>query len=122
MIASTDDLVARWRDLSAAEQSRAAFLLAAAERKVLRLWPTVTDRITSADLDIQEVIDILCAMVQRVMTRPVDGVVSRTDTRGPFSETVRYQNPDGGLYLTADERAVFGASAGTSTARSVWVC
>ena len=96
-------------------------LLGAAERKVVRLWPGMADRI-GVDLDEQEVIDVLCSMVQRVMQRPADGVSSRTDTRGPFSETVRYSNAEGGLYLTSAESAVFGASAGTSTARSVWVC
>lgn len=122
MIASSSDLVARWRELSAAEETRASVLLGSAERKILRLWPDVSDRLDAGLLDRDEVVDVLAAMVQRVMTRPSDGVVSRTDTRGPFSETVRYQNPDGGLYLTAEERAVFGDSEGSAKARSVWLC
>jgi hypothetical protein len=122
MIATSSDLAARWRDLTPVEENRASVLLGSAERKVTRLWPDVLDRIDSGDLDRDDVVDVLAAMVQRVMTRPSDGVVSRTDTRGPFSETVRYQNPDGGLYLTSEEKAVFGGSEGAATARSVWLC
>lgn len=91
-------------------------LLPRASRMIRRLYRTVDARIAAGDLAAEDVSDVVCAMVQRALTRP-EGVESMTDIRGPFNLTQKYSNPEGGLYLTTEERAVF-AAAGTASARA----
>lgn len=120
--ATADDLALRWRDLSQDEQIRAEVLLGDASAMIRRLWPDVDDRLNALSLTASEVAAVVCGMARRVMQYGAGGVQSQTTQRGPFAETVRFTNPEGGLYLTDDEKAVFGVSEGTASARSVWVC
>jgi len=54
---------------------------------------------------------VSCAMVQRAMASwaaDAYGVDELTSTMGPFSQTARYSNPSGNLYLTKQERDLLG--------------
>ncbi len=112
--AAVDQLILG-RPLTALELSDADALLARASRMVRKMFPDVDTRLASLELDAGDVSDVVCQMVERVLNRPTLGVAAVTDTRGPFSLTERYSNPDGGLYLTDDEKAVFNLDGVTGT-------
>lgn len=97
------DLEARWRPLQASEVQRADVLLSDASAKVRRRFPTVDARITAGDLEAQEVAAVVAGMVRRAMTQPAEGVLSVSQGAGPFSQTQQYANPNGNLYLTAED-------------------
>lgn len=105
------------RPLTDQELLDASTLLDRASRMIRRSWPDIDTRITNAEIDPDDVADVVCQMVQRALLRPA-GVVSVTEQRGPFATTERYSNADGGLYLTDAERDVFAAAGAASSRRA----
>lgn len=119
VFATPSDLEARWRPLSDDEENRAAVLLEDASLRVLRRFPTLEARIAAGTLQVQEVTAVVCGMVRRAMIAGgLDGVTQRTDGAGPYQQSVTYANPQGNLYLTADDLAILSAG-GTGRVRSV---
>ena len=107
-LATTADVEALWRTLSESETTVAESLIRVASRVIRARYGDVDDRILAGTLDAQDVADIVAAMVKRAMLSPAaDGVESYAHGAGPFSENTKYSNPDGNVYLTAEERLLF---------------
>lgn len=110
--ATHDDVAARWRPLSLAEQDRASVLIGDASRMIRRRFPKTDARITSGELDAAELIAIVAQMVKRVlMAGDREGVIQASETTGPFAHSERYANPQGNLYLSKDDIAVLTPAA-----------
>lgn len=109
--AAPADVEALWRPLSDAEVNVANSLLRIASRIVRTNFPDVDARISAGSLAAEDVADVVALMVKRAMQGPEsDGVESDTWTAGPFGRNVKYSNPDGNLYMTSEEKLLFGDS------------
>lgn len=102
--ATVDDLAARWRALSGAENAQAAVLLDDASdliRTTCRAY---------AGVPLSTLKRITCAIVKRAMLAGGDaaGISQHTETAGSYSESYSYSNPAGDLYLTAAEKTSLG--------------
>lgn len=108
--ATSTELAAGWRPLSSDEQARADVLLARASRLVRTRRKGIDALIAAGGMDADLVTDVVCAMVKRVMQGPadLDGVASRSEAGGPFSQSVTFANPSGDLYLTKAEKVSLG--------------
>lgn len=115
--ATAQDLVDRWRPLSAEEMARAAVLLEDASGEVdaefRRRGLAVADELATGEVTEDDLRVVACRMVQRAMTSPVgvDGggaIESSQIGVGPFQESVRYANPMGDVYLTKADRRRLG--------------
>ena len=100
--ASSDDLKARWPDLS--DTKLAETLLSDASQLIRDTCPGWVHA-SKATL-----IAIACAMVKRAMIAGSDnaGLSSTQETAGPYSQTLTYSNPTGDLYLTRTEKQRLG--------------
>lgn len=110
--ATVSQLQAGWRVLSTAEVAVATELLARASRKCRADVPDLDDRITDGLVEAGLAADVVCDMVRRAMAVAADltGVSQVSETVGPFSQSVSYQNPGGDLYLTKAERRQLSGS------------
>lgn len=83
-----------------------------AERLIRFRVPGIQDRITAAEPDLLEnVMDVVTAMVQRVFRNP-DGTRQRSTTTGPFTESQTYGGDmPGGLGITDDELLLLAGDA-----------
>ena len=106
-LASVEDVEEAWRTLTADEQSRASALIARASRKIRARWSDVDDRISAGTLTAEDVADVVAEMVQTAMTQPFPGAEQFSQAAGPFSQSVKYANPYGRLFFTADMIRVF---------------
>jgi hypothetical protein len=106
--ATTDDLAARWRPLTAAEEARAEVLIADASSMIRRLYPDIDERIAAGAIMLEDIVPIVCAMVKRVMLAPadLDGVEQRSQATGPHSVSDKFSNPMGNMFLTGDEKDI----------------
>lgn len=100
--ASSDDLKARWPDLS--DTKLAGTLLSDASQLIRDTcpgWALASEATLKA---------IACAMVKRAMIAGSDnaGLSSTQETTGPFSQTWNFSNPTGDLYLTRTEKQRLG--------------
>lgn len=100
--ASSDDLKARWPDLS--DTKLADTLLSDASQLIRDTcpgWAHASEATLKA---------IACAMVKRAMIAGSDnaGLSSTQETAGPYSQTLTYSNPTGDLYLTRTEKQRLG--------------
>lgn len=104
--ATSEDLAAGWRDLSDEETDRADVLLARASRKIRSQRRGIDAAIAAETLDADLVSDVVCAMVKRAMSGPIDlaGISQQTQVEGPFQQSYTYANPAGDLYLTKEEK------------------
>lgn len=102
--ATVADLADRWRPLTDAEQVPAETLIGSAERLVNARVPNLGTRI-AAGLDPLLVTDVVCEIVRRALTMRATGAEQSTVTTGQVTEATRYANPQGNLYITADEMA-----------------
>lgn len=107
--ATVDDLEARWRPLTAAEQDRAEILLDDAGVFLSAL--VAVDPVDEEQAAILKMVS--CSMVQRVMSADVDTVgVSQTSmTAGSYTQSFTYSNPSGDFYLTAMEKRLLGIAS-----------
>lgn len=119
--ATTSDLTARWRTLTAGETTRAATLLADASQMILdEDTRGVLDNFTTAT---STLVRIVCNMVIRAMSAPIaDGppVSQQSMGMGPFSESYTFANPTGDLYLTKSERRQLGFSRQRAGGSDMW--
>ena len=118
--ATVQQLVLRWQPLTTDQQDQAAVLLDDASRDLTRLYPDAVVKPELAD-DLQR---IACNMVRREMSRIMDGsdgIISQSETRGPFSSSRRYVDPEGGMYVTGrEEEILLGKPATSGGALPLW--
>lgn len=100
--ASSDDLKARWSDLSDTEVAET--LLSDASQLIRDTCP---GWVHASEATLKA---IVCAMVKRAMIAGSDnaGLSSTQETAGPYSQTLTYSNPTGDLYLTRTEKQRLG--------------
>lgn len=100
--ATTADVAARWRSLTADEEIVAGTLLDDAWAVLLARRPTLEADITAGTVSEANAVRILAAMVIRVMKNP-DG--KRSETIDDYSYTRDELVSSGLLYVSADELA-----------------
>ena len=109
--ATIEDLEARWRTLSEAEVPKATALLDDASAiLVAQVDVDPTDEQQATLLKV-----VCCSMVTRSMVASESDVygISQLDYgMGPFSQAAHFSNPNGDLYLTAQERQLLGIGSG----------
>lgn len=106
--ATVIQLEARWRTLTDAEKTRAGKLLEDAAVIIDGECPPA-DPLTDAAA--REMVS--CSMVKRAMASGEGASVdSQTAQAGPFSNTFKFANPSGDLYLTKQERRTLGCRKG----------
>lgn len=108
--ATYEDLQARWRTLTEAEQATATTLLEDAAG-IIDAAVTIDTEDTTQLANARYV---SCAMVRRSMQASESdmiGISQASATMGPFSQQATFANPTGELYLTAQEKAMLGASS-----------
>lgn len=105
--ATVEQLESGWHALTESERTRAEELLADVSdhiRIVSPIWqrlqqehPRTLKRIT-------------CDVVRRIMLSDdsMPGVTQRTDTTGPFTNSLTFANPTGDLYLRDSEKRILG--------------
>lgn len=105
--ATYEDVEARWRTLTADEQTKATVLLEDAANMLLALV-----RVDESDGQQQAILkQVSCTMVIRSMVASEStafGVDKLQATMGPFSQQVSFTNPNGDLYLTKQEKRLLG--------------
>lgn len=105
--ATYEDVEARWRTLTADEQTKAAVLLEDAANMLLALV-----RVDESDGQQQAILkQVSCTMVIRSMVASEStafGVDKLQATMGPFSQQMSFTNPNGDLYLTKQEKRLLG--------------
>lgn len=107
--ATHEDIQARWRALSQAEQDRATVLLDDAAWW-LKVWfkPYGDIEVLAAtDEDLSKGLLILsCNMVRRALAAGggIEGATQMQQTMGPFNAQVAFRNPDGNLFIYDAER------------------
>lgn len=110
--ATVEDLAARWHALEGAEADRAMVLL---EDTAAMLGALV--EVDPEDGGQAELLKIVsCSMVIRAMLASESDAygVSQLDYgMGPFSQAAHFANPNGDLYLTAQEKQMLGVVDGS---------
>lgn len=109
--AVVSDIEARWRDLTTAEDSRAAVLIDDASAMLSALVDVDPDDSEQAEL----LKAVCCTMVIRAMSATESdlfGVTQTSMTAGPYSQSTSYLNPSGDMYLTKLEKRLLGITAG----------
>ncbi|HEY5201196.1 MAG TPA: hypothetical protein VIJ31_09825, partial [Acidothermaceae bacterium] len=99
--ADADDVAARWRPLSAAEQTVAGILASDASALIRARFPGIDSQVLGGALDPGILTMVVAGMVRRAMTAPSTGVTSQSETAGPFSHSQTFANPLGNVFLTA---------------------
>ena len=109
--ATYSDIEARWRTLTADEQTKATTLLDDAS-VILAGLVTVDDGDTQQAARLKMV---CCSMVIRSMVASESdayGVDELSATMGPFGQTAHFSNPNGDMYLTKLEKRLLGIGGG----------
>lgn len=120
--AEISDLEARWRPLTSEEEAVASVLLADATQMIRDRWPSIDADLAAGTRSIDTLIPIVCAMVKTAMQNPGnEGVESSTVQTGPFSDSRKYANPNGNLYLTGQMIQTLDGF-NTRTAKVGWLC
>lgn len=105
--ATYQDLEARWRPLNEAEQARATVLLDDAAVYLSRY----VDVCGCDDSQFAALKIVSCSMVIRAMSNADSdafGVSEQTIKADIYSQSWKYANPSGDLYLTAGEKRMLG--------------
>lgn len=118
--ATTADLIARWRALSAAETTRATALLADASQMILDEDKRhILDALTTPTTTL---VRIACKMVERALGTDVNAppMTDFTQTAGPFSTGGTLAGTSGDLYLTKAERRQLRFSRQLAGGSDMW--
>lgn len=107
-LATPAHIAVEWRELTAAEETKAWRLLARASAMVRDRVPTVDARMADGTLDVTLVEGVVVDMVLRAMRNP-DGFVQRTV--GEVSVSFGRDVPAGRLTITAEELALLGGAS-----------
>ncbi len=107
--ATPDDVAARWRPLTPAEETVAETLVGDASRTLRARFPGIDASIAAGTVDAEAAKQVVAGMVKRALIAPQEGVDSTSETVGPFSYSQRYSNALRNLFLTAaDELLIEG--------------
>lgn len=102
--ATTADVEIRWRPFLTGEEDVAEVLIQDAADIIRTRWADVDARIAAESLQETTVVRVIAGMVRRaMMNRDSEGVAQTTETAGPFSQTAKFANADGNLYLSAQD-------------------
>lgn len=108
--ATVSDIEARWRELTADEESKAGVLLddAAAILDTLGVFDS-SDPNVAANLR-----TVSCNMVIRALSSAADtvGMSQGSMTAGPYTQSWTFANPSGDMYLTKMEKRLLGITQG----------
>lgn len=99
--ATPDDVAARWRPLTSAEQTVAQTLLNDASMLIRARFPGIDAQAASGQVDPDALAAVTAGMVKRAMVAPADGITQQSESTGPFSHSQTYANPLGNVFLTA---------------------
>lgn len=117
-LATASDIEGLWRPLSDDEQVVATNKIAVASALLRHQVPTVDVRLEAGTLSPDLVRGVVVEAVKRSMQGDPAGLRSRTDTRGPFTETRVYRDAvDYGLYFTPAELAPLTGGTRTTGTR-----
>lgn len=120
--ATTDDVAARWRPLTDAEEIVAQTLLGDASAMIRQRWPDVDARLADETLAMEDVTRVVASMVKRAMLNAgSEGVEQQSQTAGPFAINNKFANPTGALYITAEEALLFEPERRHPSARMGWL-
>lgn len=110
--ATADDLAARWRALTPAEEERATVLLGDASAFVRATCAGIDDRIAAETLELAVVVAVVVGMVKRAMLAGDlgEGIGQQQQTAGPFGTSLTFTNPTGSVYLTKADRRLLGCA------------
>lgn len=109
--ATVTDLADGWRTLTTDELARATSLLVRASAMIASeldragiAWPPTTEPLAT------NLVTVTCDVVRRAMSVPTDfqPVSQYTQSAVGYSETMSYSNPNGDLFLTAQEKSSLG--------------
>lgn len=102
--AISQDVANRWRPLTAEELSIVDTLILDASDIIRVRFPDVDARIVSGALAQSTVVRVVSGMVRRAMlNRDSEGITQGSETVGPFAHSQTFANPNGNLYLSADD-------------------
>ena len=109
--ATVSDIEARWRELTADEESKAGVLLddAAAILDTLGVFDSADPNV-AANLR-----TVSCNMVIRSMSASQSdsyGMSQGSMTAGPYTQSWTFANPSGDMYLTKMEKRLLGITSG----------
>lgn len=112
--ATVDDLAARWKELSSAEEDMASALLDDAAVMLRAIIPDLDARLADERLDADVLSLVSCRMVRRAMSAPAgfEGVSAFNQGAGPFSQSVSFANPSGEMWVSRAERRMLGLGGG----------
>lgn len=95
------DVAARWRPLTAAEETVAAALCADSSALIRAQFPGIDDQVTTGAVDADVLTMVVAGMVKRALIAPDDGVSQESQTMGPYSSGRTFANPMRNVFLTA---------------------
>lgn len=103
-IVNVDDLQKRYRTLTAEELARADVLIEDAEAFI------AAQGVDLDEVPVEVLVPIVCSMVRRVIPQEGGGAAidSEQITAGPFSQTYKFSNPTGDMYMTKAEKRMLG--------------
>jgi len=117
-LAEVPDVAGLWRPLTSDEATVAANKLIVASALLRHHLPTIDARVADGSLDGELVRWTVAEAVKRSMQGDPEGLRSRTDTRGPFTETRVYRDAaEFGIYFTPAELGTLGTGARASGTR-----
>ncbi|WP_067891212.1 hypothetical protein [Nocardia vaccinii] len=124
--ATVEQLGARWRNMptDAASEATATTLLGDASFWLRQWFPSITGLIDAGQSDGTGAMLLVCAMVKRALINvDNEGVRQASDGMAGMSETRVYSNPDGSLYITANDMTLIqGGARAKSMTMSTWGC
>lgn len=109
--ATVEDLEDRWRELDSDEEAKATTLLDDASVMLSAL--VEVDQGDASQAALLKIVS--CSMVMRSMMASESDAygVSQLDYgMGPFSQAAHFSNPNGDMYLTAQEKRLLGITGG----------
>lgn len=118
--ATHEDLSKRWKGFDPADADVADQMLEDAS-VWLRAWFPCAQDLTGASPDlVQSLIMVACAMVKRALLNgDNEGQSSSAETIGPFQYQIAYRNPEGNLYVSAQEAKLIDTACGLNTSGAV---
>lgn len=99
--ATADDVAARWRPLTSAEETVAATLVADASALIRARFPGIDAQVANGGLDPQILTIVVSGMVKRALVAPADGVSQESEGIGPYSHSQSFANPMRNVFLSA---------------------
>lgn len=99
--ATSADVAARWRPLTAAESTVADVLVGDASALIRQRFPGIDATIAAGNLDPDLVKMVVAGMVKRALIAPLDGVSQQAEGTGPYSHSETFANPMRNVFLTA---------------------